>query len=253
MDPLIAQELRRITGEGTSPPTSAISATSGGSSGSGLPNHSVNQLSTNIESMHSAASSRVASLHSNFDGVHGSAQVRPDASPMVPVLNMIGMHTQQVPETKGRKPVLYLQVPQGKRYPGYPTPVSPTTRAMQLYPSPATEASNSFTTPQAGSPMSIESPEIGGPWGYHESHGFEHNIDKFAPHSGCSNGGNTGSPQRSTTSTGQNIEYVNHAKVGGMSLAFPRRSPSPATTISPTSPPRVKSPRNAMLKSTFGS
>lgn len=252
MNPLIAQSLRQITGEGAPSPTPPISASSDSSSSSGLFNQSVAQMSTDGKNMQSTASSRATSLMSHFDSKHISVQADPDTSPIDPVLNMIGMHVQPSSIRKDRTPGLYVQIPQTKRYPGYPTPVSPTSAAMQLYPSPTAEAGNTFAMPQGGSPASIEDFGICNPFRHRESFGFDHILVQPTSCNDRIDCNNTRSPRQSTTLTGQSIEYVGQAKVGGMSLAVSPRSASPATTISPTSPQGTKSPRNAMLKSMFG-
>ncbi|KAF2750451.1 DUF1671-domain-containing protein [Sporormia fimetaria CBS 119925] len=113
MNPLAAQALRRITGEGASPPSETVTS------------------SGNLGHFPSLVPSLDGSMSSH--AVHDSLQ---------PVLSMIGM-----------RPALSVQVPPtGKKNPGYPNTASPSSTAKHLYPSPASEAGSQGVTARPVSP-----------------------------------------------------------------------------------------------------
>jgi hypothetical protein len=79
------------------------------------------------------------------------------------------------------KPQLTLLTDVGRRYPGFPTPLSPTLSAKGLFPSPTSESeswamSSRATSPalRSMSPMSLDGSEMCGPSRRCNSHGYEH-------------------------------------------------------------------------------
>jgi hypothetical protein len=79
------------------------------------------------------------------------------------------------------KPQLTLLTDKGRRYPGFPTPLSPTLSAKGLFPSPTSESeswamSSRATSPalRSMSPMSLDGSEMCGPSRRCNSHGYEH-------------------------------------------------------------------------------
>lgn len=78
---------------------------------------------------------------------------------LAPVLDMVGMHTDpsgiETTPTQRSHAKLSLLTEVGRRYPGYPSALSPTANAKQLYPSPDSETGSGLATPRPASPMSI--------------------------------------------------------------------------------------------------
>jgi hypothetical protein len=75
-----------------------------------------------------------------------------------PVLDMLGMHTDvseaKITPAQRNHARISLLTDLGRRYPGYPSALSPTFDAKQLYPSPSSEAGSEFATPRAATPVS---------------------------------------------------------------------------------------------------
>lgn len=243
MNPLTAQALRRITGEGASAPATSF-PTSTATLNIGPNPHSITQLSSNIQAMRSATSTRSPSLNlmSSLDG-----SMMPDSNPMGSVLSMIGMHTSQFQSvSRTRQPLLTIDVPQG-RAAGHPTsPTSPSPGAKQLYPWPISDSDE--TTVRLPSPERLSGDILASRC---SAHGYELYMSPSG--NGLLNPGDKNVPTRYDTAAGtsQTIEYVPHAKLGGLSIASPPRSASPSG-MSPPSPVRASSPRTAMLKNMVG-
>jgi hypothetical protein len=145
----------------------------------------------------------------------------------------MGSLSAALPQPQAMRPHLSLLTDVGRKYPGFPTPLSPTISAREQFPSLAYEAGSRAATPRAlspavrsVSPMSIDGSEMCGPSRRCESHGYDHYasmglIDKVL--SSPSNRDACRTPSASSRSiTG---------------FASP-----------PTSPSRCVSPRTAMLK-----
>lgn len=243
MNPLTAQALRRITGEGASPPSVAPSNSNETYLSESL-NHSVGELSSNIQGMRN--SSRLSSLMSSYDGSQTGPTLVAEYSAMQPVLDMTGMHPTQHYGLKRGQSGLSVQVPQGpkKKYPGYPSPISPTPTAKVLYPSPDSETGSELPTPPPASPVSMAMREGTGSTPGRVPLGYEYYANSQTINQ-------TGYGAINNARPGPNLEFVTEAKCGGASLTSPPRSgtPSPA---SPNSPNRPISPRTAMLKNVFG-
>lgn len=173
-----------------------------------------------------------------------------------PVLNMIGMHDAlaEVATINAQRAKLSLLTDVGRRYPGYPSPLSPTCDAKQVFPSPPSETDNGIATPRPGSPvrrmaspMSIDGSEMCDPSRRCMSHG----LDFYATMMNLKGGLDT--PNSKAGFNG--LAFVPEAKIGSLGnptqLLSPPRSP---TMSSPdeTSPPCALSPRTAMLKNLVG-
>ncbi|KAJ5037902.1 peptidase family C78-domain-containing protein [Bipolaris maydis] len=101
------------------------------------------------------------------------------------VFNM-GPFSTVLPQPTAVKPYLSLLTEVGRKYPGFPTPLSPTTSAKNLFPSPTSNSSIMSGTPRIpssaitpASPMSIDGSEMCGPSHRCESHSYEHYGPQF--------------------------------------------------------------------------
>lgn len=129
------------------------------------------------------------------------------------------------------RPNLTLLTDVSRRYPGFPTPLSPTLIAKELFPTPISDSGSSAVHFRAQSPavrsvgpMSLDGSDMCGPSTRCMSHSYEH----FAEQMG-------------------NIDSV-LARGSSMSqLRSPSRARSTAS-MSPTSPQRALSPRAGMLR-----
>jgi hypothetical protein len=265
INPRTAQALRRITSEGSSPGSSMFNSSSGSGSYNSGPWHQYTTPS--LPGYHSdrgmAASSRVPSYVSSFDGsMGGIVAARSSISGYLnPVFDMKGMHSALPKPTtnKAQAPSLSLITEIGKRFPGYPSPLSPTGDAKIWYPSPASECGSGIATPRArspaqtapqgGSPMSIDGSSMCGPSRRCTSHGYGVFVNVCG-----SNASDGGHPKPTGTEADSCYSFAS----GGKGDAFhgpPSRTATPtpsANSISPISPPRAVSPRTAMLKNMVG-
>lgn len=254
MNPLTAQALRRITSEGSSASSSMFSSSNDSFNG-----HSLNQHTfTSPREMRSAASSRLPSFMSSLDGSLGGIGSSDGTNAYLdPVLNMVGMHTAlpQLDTPRFQSSDLSLMTELGRRYPGYPSPLSPTGDAKTWYPSPISECGSGITTPrvaspipQGGGPMSIDGSEMCGPSRRCASHGYEIFLNQ------CNaTAFDDGNPKPISMKTFSCYSFTSDGKGG--EICPPQRSAtrSPSIcSISPTSPPRAVSPRTAMLKNMVG-
>ncbi|PVI02794.1 DUF1671-domain-containing protein, partial [Periconia macrospinosa] len=157
IDPTTAQVLRRITGEGAShgARSSTVSSLStslhhSGDNGSHLPidlhhHHGLHHPGNHVAS--TSCPPAVGSALPIFDG-HSSGIVLP--------LNCIGTYPPYHVDTLNAEQPTRLSTltDVGRRYPGYPTPLSPTCDAKQFFPSPASDAGDTFIKPSVGCPFS---------------------------------------------------------------------------------------------------
>ncbi|KAF2474381.1 DUF1671-domain-containing protein [Lindgomyces ingoldianus] len=264
INPLTAQALRRLTSEGSSSGYGSGSSRhdsmfSGG--GESFNSGSFSHSSGGPRGMRSGASTRHTSFMSSFDGTLpiASTPIKQELNALNHALDMLGMHTAQpltqpMP-TRLQPPVLSIQTGFGRKVPGYPTPISPTSSAKAWYPSPLSDAGSGIVTPRAGSPMSIDGSEVCGPAHLCLSHSYESyssqlyqtvpgtvNAKGQVKDSGCN------APGCRNRTAGQEFGH-------GQDQAYRVRnssSTSSGATISPTSPPRTVSPRTAMLKNMVG-
>lgn len=140
----------------------------------------------------------------------------------------------------------------GRRYPGYPSPLSPTTDAKQLFPSPVVQTGPTIDifhgrNPASGStnPTSTDGSETGRQSRCYPYHGYE---DYLSATSRASHAEQSVSPRKPAWNR---LSFVPEAKMGQMPLYSPPQSPS-TSSPSPLSPSQPISPRTAMLKSMVG-
>lgn len=155
-----------------------------------------------------------------------------------PVSNMASFDGLQ-PKPEIARPNLSLLTDVGRRYPGFPTPLSPTLSARETFPSPASEVGSNISTRGAMTPtsqdfdaMSIDGSEMCGFSRRYESHRYTRCLSPMGLIDNvisCSNNAN-------------DLHSPPHSIWGSP------RSPS-ISPQSPVSPPRAISPRTAMLKS----
>jgi hypothetical protein len=174
MNALTAQALRRITGECASPSTSSSysptsSCTSAGFHHMHAANAHRNEVCTQpplyIPSYDGSVGENIESFRGN-----GSS----------PIFNMGGLSVT-LPRPELARPSLSLLTDVGRMYPGFPTPLSPTISAKDLFPSPAYVIGSRAATPRplspavrSVSPMSIDGSEMCGPSRRCYSHGYDH-------------------------------------------------------------------------------
>ncbi|CAG5188057.1 uncharacterized protein ALTATR162_LOCUS11857 [Alternaria atra] len=221
MNALVALALRRITGDGSSSSSNNNSPTSPTS----FFTKSCFQHTPATE--HDQIPSWVGSLDGSANGFVSSSQYGGSG----PVYHM-GALNAVLPQPKAMKPHLSLLTDVGRKYPGFPTPLSPTLTARETYPSPASDAGNRAVTPRALGPavrtvnlLSIDDSDMCGPSSHRDSHGYGQHTSQMGL-----------------------IDDV---------LARPEmrnRTPSASSQgirglmTPPTSPSRCISPRTAMLK-----
>lgn len=250
INPITAQALRRITSEGASSYLSSSSHS--GSLSASWNNRSFHQPPTGSHNLASITHKRHISLMSSLDGTMPSTKgmmFDRGGAGLAPVLDMVGMHTASPYQLNQS---LFTDVGR-HRYPGYPSPTSPTFDAKQLFPSPNSETGSGIVTPRPDSPTA----SFITPW-------YETNVDKsnvanhprrFSPVSAVTNTVTTevGTWAEEHQKWGYgNMTLVPEARIGGVpARTFPTcsssRSPSVAS-LSPTSPVGPDSPRTAMLK-----
>lgn len=219
IDALAAQALRRITGEGASPQSgdswSPISQFTN-SSFQHRPAMPVDPQN-NTWCQYPAISS--------FDGSGSMLTYEGNQ----PVFNMGGLNAV-LSQSEASRPDLTLLTDVGRRYPGFPSPLSPTLSAKELYPTPTSDVGRAAAprvqspTVRSVSPMSIDGSNMCGPSARCMSHSYEH----FAGQMGL-------------------IDSVVARSTSRCELRSPSRAPS-TSPLSPTSPTRALSPRVGMLR-----
>jgi len=210
--------------------------------------------------MVSITPSRQLSLLS-LDGSAAGASYGLNTNGIAPILDMVGMHNaeREMNTLTAQQAKLSLLTDVGRRYPGYPSPLSPTFDAKQLFPSPASESGSAVATPHAGSPalqiespavrtaspMSVDGSEMCGPSRRCLSHGYEHYAATL---------GLVPNSESAHNPAWEGMTFVAAARIGSISPAQLRSPPGSQTgsSLSPTSPPRAVSPRTAMLKNMVG-
>jgi len=162
-----------------------------------------------------------------------------------PVFGMSGPRNA-LPQPEAIRPTLSILTDVGRKYPGFPTPLSPTLSAKELFPSPASETGSAAATPhnftramRLASPMIVDgSMQCGPPLG-HQNRGqnlYESQIGLIdsvlagnqSPQF-CHNEWQSRPPSRALSLSSCSIV-------------------APTSPTSPTSPSRCISPRTAMLK-----
>lgn len=173
--------------------------------------------------------SQLPSYVPSLDGSSSGYVTAAQRSGSGPVYNM-GSVQVALPQPQTSRPQLSLLTDVGRKYPGFPTPLSPTPSAKALWPSPAIELGSGTKTPRplspavrSVSPMSIDGSEMCGPSRRCNSHGYEHYA------------GNMG---------------LIDSMIAPLS---PPQSPrSPSMPVTPTSPTHPLSPRATMFKNMLG-
>ncbi|KAF2026638.1 DUF1671-domain-containing protein [Setomelanomma holmii] len=232
---LNAQALRRITSEGASTRSSSSNSPTSPFTSSGFSHFPAADAHMSAESQ-----ARLPSYVPSLDGSIGVFTATTQRSGSGPVYNMGGLSAALL-QPEMIRPNLSLLTDVGRKYPGFPTPLSPTLSAKELFPSPASEPGGGVPTPRASSlnspnspavrsvsPMSVDGSEMCGPLRHCLSHGFDHYV----------------------SSMGLIDSIISYGTRLDSSPASYSRSPSSCSQspISPTSPPRATSPRVVMLK-----
>lgn len=163
-----------------------------------------------------------------FDGSGSGLRTGLDHGNIQPVLNMGGLSAAL------SRPELTLLTDLSRKYPGFPSPLSPTLSAKELYPTPTSIAGSRETLPQlqlrstrSVSPMSVDGSNMCGPSTRCVSHGYEHYAEQMGL-----------------------IDSVLAKDSSRCQVRSPPRAPSmtSAGAISPVSPQRAISPRAGMLR-----
>lgn len=223
MNTRTARTLRRITGEGASSRSSDSDSPISPFSDGSFQHH---------EHIRGAASSQLSS----FPLSPGSTTTSPSDSTWYGGNTRtfeIGKPVSAFYQPAATRPELTLLTDVGRRYPGFPTPLSPTLNAKDMFPSPASDVGSWAMSPRAMSPvvrslspMSLDGSDMCGPSRRCNSHGYEH----YASQMGL-------------------IDTIIAESTTQCGLASPPPTP-PLGSLSPTSP---TSPRAAIQKNRFGS
>ncbi|KAI8940727.1 hypothetical protein NX059_001992 [Plenodomus lindquistii] len=196
--------------------------------------------------MHGEFRSRLPSFATSLDGSMNSFAGAVQTGGSVPVFGM-GNFQNALPQPEAIRPTLSLLTDVGRKYPGFPTPLSPTPSAKAMFPSPASEAGSSAPTPRAAtpllrtiSPISIGGVTHSGSVSNHEAHDYDFygsqitSIDNILV----------------STRTDNDPQFFPDR----WAIRSPPRVPSTSTLSvattpnTPSSPTRCISPRTAMLK-----
>lgn len=229
LNPLNAQALRRITGEGASPRSNS----SGNSPTSPFTSSAFHHLPAADAHMRDEGCAQLPSYVPSLDGSASGFLTTVPRNGSKPVFNMGGAHAT-LPQPQAVRPTLSLLTDVGRKYPGFPTPLSPTLSAKQTFPSPGPETGSRASTPRplspavrSVSPMSMDGSEMCGPSRRCDSHGYEHYASSMG--------------------------LIDSVIAQNMQPFSPPYSPSSSShsAVSPTSPTRCLSPRSAMLRSMF--
>ncbi|KAH7553148.1 hypothetical protein BM1_08121 [Bipolaris maydis] len=176
MDALTSQALRRITGLGSS-----VGSSNGSSPKSPTSFFTCSSSRHTLATEHDGLPSWGLALDGTANSLTSSSQPTGSGA----VFNM-GPFSTVLPQPTAVKPYLSLLTEVGRKYPGFPTPLSPTTSAKNLFPSPTSNSSIMSGTPRIpssaitpASPMSIDGSEMCGPSHRCESHSYEHYGPQF--------------------------------------------------------------------------
>jgi hypothetical protein len=262
MDPHTAQALRRITGKSSSPGPSMFNSSGGPGSYTSFLSHQYTtpsaSASPNVRGIRSIASSRNPSHFTSLDGsISGPGAFNSNNTTgcfrQVPVeediMDLLGMHAvPQVNASNNQAPSIFLMTELGRRFPGYPSPLSPAGNAKVWYPSPVSD----ILTPRDPAPsalqsvsrMSIDNSSICDPSRRCVSPSYELFTNTFG-----SNTFGNGHPNPIGTKAPSCYSFTFGGK-GDPGCPLSRTTtPTPsASSTSPISPPRAVSPRTAILK-----
>lgn len=225
LDTLTAQTLRRITGEGASPPSSDSDSPI-----SPLSDGSFRHFPETNDHMRNLSHSQFSSLPNSFNSSTNSFPVSTQYGSSNSTFE-IASPTSAIVQAAAPKPQLTLLTDVGRRYPGFPTPLSPTLSAKDLFPSPTSDAGSWVASPRvlspgvrSLSPMSLDGSEMCGPSRRCNSHGYDH----YAAGMGL-------------------IDSIIAQSSTGYGLMSPPQTP----LLSPLSPTSPVSPRSAMMRNKF--
>ncbi|KAF2854282.1 DUF1671-domain-containing protein [Plenodomus tracheiphilus IPT5] len=240
---LIAQALRRITSDGSSTKSSNITSPT-----SPFTNMSFQHSSRTDAHMRSNVHHRLPSFAACLDESMNSFVGAVQSLGSVPVFGM-GSYQKTLPQPEAIRPTLSLLTDVGRKYPGFPTPLSPTFSAKVLFPSPASEAGSGPSTPRASTPArrTTSTMSVDGYTSYEPSSNCEsHKHDPYASQIGLIDNilvKSNNSPQFSPNRWKMRSPPRASSSSSSLSIA------SPTSPTSPISPSRCISPRTAMLKS----
>lgn len=224
---LTAQALRRITGVGASPQSSDSGSPISYLTNSSFGHHPITPADPQIN-----AWSQYFAIPT-LDGSVSGLLAGPEYDNNQPLSNVCSL-SATLPQLGSNRPDLAIFTDVSRRYPGFPTPLSPTLSANELYPTPTSDAGSRATTPRLHSPairsvtpMSIDGSSMCELSTCCTSHSYE----RFAGQMG-----NIGSILARSSSSCQ--------------VSSPSYTTSVASLcpISPTSPQRALSPRAGMLR-----
>ncbi|OAL51255.1 DUF1671-domain-containing protein [Pyrenochaeta sp. DS3sAY3a] len=221
LNPLFVQALRRMTsGENSNQSSNSTSPTSQLTSSSFqcLPSANAHMR----EELHGQLSNLIPGFSSYGHDVSGASGG--------PVFNMGGLGAT-LPQPQAMKPSLSILTDVGRKYPGFPTPLSPTPSAKELFPSPASEVGEGHATPRAFSPA-LE-------------YGTGAKFDEFKLHEPFHH------QPRSHECNSTQIGPADTHQPFTRTPPRPMRPPFSCTTspVSPTASSRSHSPRRALMKS----
>ncbi len=223
---LTAQNLRRITGVGASP-----RSRDSGRPTSYLTDSSFGHQPLKATELQNGMCSQSIPI-SPFDGSFGGQLTTSGFGNNSPILNMSALKASSLQSVVVR-PNLTILTDVGRRYPGFPTPLSPTLSAKELYPTPTSEPGSRSATPSQDhtlcsvSPMSIDGSSMCGPSTRCVSHSYEYFAEKM----------------------GNIDDIINRGDNGRYTRSSSRASfTSPLSPAGSKSPQRALSPRAGMLR-----
>jgi hypothetical protein len=168
MDALSALALRRITGEGASPRSNSVTTSPTSSfANSGIHHTPPVADPRTREDPHTQPQNFLPSLDGSSVSYISPSQHEGSS----PIFNMGSLHAT-LSQNKAMRPDLSLLTDIGRKYPGFPTPLSPTLSAKDLFPSPSSDLGSPTATPRPLSPMSLDGSEMCGPSRRCTSHSF---------------------------------------------------------------------------------
>lgn len=142
---LTAQALRRITSVGASTHSSDSASPT-----SDFTNSSFGHQPARLTQLHYNIQDQSAVIPA-FDGAVSAPLTISDHGNSQPVFNM-GSPKLSLPQPRALRPTLALLTDVDRRYPGFPSPLSPTLSAKQLYPTPTSVSGKGAATPRVLSP-----------------------------------------------------------------------------------------------------
>ncbi|KAH7390462.1 peptidase family C78-domain-containing protein [Pyrenochaeta sp. MPI-SDFR-AT-0127] len=242
IDSLTAHDLRCITGDGCSSRLKKCN-----SPASPFSSNSVQNLPAADAHMRNEVNDQPLSFIPFLEESKSALPIPAKAEDSSTVLRRFSRQGSPLPQPVPIRPTLSLLTEVGRKYPGFPTPLSPTLSAKDMFPSPATESVGGAATSCANSPayrtvspVSVDESEMWEPYPHQDSHRYE----KCALQMSLIDSVLSGHSQESC---------FHGASPQASSLRAPSvPPPSFVSPTSPTSPSRCVSPRTAMLKNMVG-